>query len=384
MKKSVVFLLVLTAGTALFAQEFKWSGYFNSGLGLLVTDQGGVHPYLRAYGVDAGQNGYRFRLNGALTTAGGAAGLNFRFQSQATLADGYLSLPFAYGWVKALDEVLTVKGGIVDDATWDTGGALPAYFTGGDQGEGLGALLKISPVTGLDFGFGAYAISIGAGGTNNTLGFSPFNIKVHYYDVKYTVNLGWTLEDIIRVNATFRTPNKTGVLSAQTSRAVLGLKVLAVKDLTAILEVEANTLENFSNVGLITIYETLGYKFGDFQVGLNAAEFISQATGKDFATELAPWVSYAFGNIVPRLDLVYFYGGSWNRNASGTNDAYGRFAYTNLNDAKQDVLSIRPSVKFNAGPAFVELGDVIYFNNVFSDGADSLYNVFYVDFKWSF
>jgi hypothetical protein len=389
MKKNLMFLLVLTAGTMLFAQEFKWSGYFNSGVGFVVSDQGSVtgEPYyLRAYAVDAGQNGYRFRLNGAWTSADENAGLNFRLQSQATIANGYFSLPYAYGWVKFLDEVLTLKGGIVDDVTWETGGPLLANGTGGDQGEGLGALLKISPLPGLDFGLGAYAISTQGGGANNFLNLPSFAPGVYPHDIKWTANLGYTLEGLFRVNASFRNASNPVIhgAGASTSRAILGFSLLANEDLTAILEVEANTINDFSAKGLISIYETLGYKFGDLQVGINAAEFISQASGKDFAVELVPWVSWAIGNVVPRLELVYFAGGSWNRNASGANDAYGRFAYTNLNDAKQDVLSIRPSVKFNLGSAFVELGDAIYFNNVFSDGANSLYNVVYVDLKVSF
>ncbi|MDR1100691.1 MAG: hypothetical protein LBL28_09435 [Treponema sp.] len=375
MKRILTFLLVLTAGTALFAQEFKWSGYFNSGLGIVASDTGGT-PYLRTYGLDAGQNGLRLRLNGEWANTGGDAGFKVRLQAQATRVDGYFSLPYAYGWVKALNGIFTFSAGIVDDATWDAGGVVLTWTTGADQGEGLGALVKISPLAGLDIGFGAYVSSIQGGGANNVLAL-PFNTPLDLDDVKYTVNLGFTLPEVLRLNATFRTANAAGG-TGTSSRALAGFKVLAVPNLTAILETEFNNLEDFGNTGLIGVYETLGYKTGSLNFGLNAAEYISRAAGADFSVELDPWVSYAFGGIVPQVDIVYFFGGAWNP------DAYGRYIYANGNDAGQDVLSIRPAVKFNIGSVFVELGDVLYFNNIFTDGADTLYNVFYVDFKWSF
>jgi hypothetical protein len=425
MKRILTLLVVLTAGTALFAQEFKWSGYFNSGLGIAASDASGAEPYLRVFGVDAGQDGFRFRLNGAWTNAEGTAGLNFRFQSQAsvftagttpisttvttdvtTIIGGnpetgtgtgtgtgtaaytdfnYFSLPYAYGWVKALDGVITASGGIVDDGTWDTGGFILANRDGGDQGEGLGALLKVSPITGLDLGFGAYAVSINSGSANNTLAL-PLNSRPKLYDVKYTANLGFTLPDVFRINASFRSKNTSGGTSnsaANTSRIVFGVKVLALKDLTAILEVEANKLDDFSDSGLFAVYETLGYKLGDLQFGLNAGQYVSKVAAQpDFSLEIDPWVSYALGSIVPRLDIVYFQGGG---PGPVSTDKYGRGNVHSVTyNSTQDVLSFRPSVKFNIGSTSVEVGDAVYLNNYIGDAADSIFNVFYVDFKWSF
>jgi hypothetical protein len=124
MKKIAGFLVIFAAVGGLFAQELKFDGYLNSGLGFVVTDQQtedpddsskskAVDPYLTAYGADAGAPGYRFRLNGAYTNADSNVGARFRFQSQsATLVtpDTDLGLsfaiPYAYGWVKLLDGVI--------------------------------------------------------------------------------------------------------------------------------------------------------------------------------------------------------------------------------------------------------------------------------------
>jgi hypothetical protein len=396
MKRIIAFLLVLAAGTALSAQELKWGGYFNSGLGVVGTDSG---PSLgiRAFGNDAQVNGFRLRLDAAYTNADANAGANVRLQAQNTVnnagsnpatALGYFSLPYAYGWVKFLNDIVTIKGGIVDDGTWNSAGYLLGY-NGGDQGEGLGALLRISPVTGLDLGFGAYVISLLGGAANNFLARPSFDSKVDIDDVKYTFNLGFTVPKLLKVVASFRPESVTG--NAASSRAIIGVSILAVPGLTAILEGELDKLQNFSDAGIINIYETLGYKIGSLGFGLNAAEYLSRVTGDDLGLQIAPWVDYALGSIVPRLDVVYFIGGGLTVTSGGS---YGRLTgfpppaqksatvTTTQYDTDYTVLSFRPSVKFNVGSAFVELGDAVYLVN--TPATDSIWNVFYVDFKWSF
>jgi hypothetical protein len=152
--------------------------------------------------------------------------------------------------------------------------------------------------------------------------------------------------------------------------------------LTAILEGELDKLQDFSNSGAISVYETLGYKLGNLGFGLNAAEYLSQAANADLAVEIAPWVQYTLGNIVPRLDVVYFLGGTTPVTGGGHYGRLNGYANPPSYNADNTVLSFRPSVKFNAGSAFVELGDVVYL--ITTAAADSFWNVFYVDFKWSF
>ncbi|MDR2143391.1 MAG: hypothetical protein LBP29_03375, partial [Treponema sp.] len=126
--KLLFFFFIAVVGAGLSAQELKWSGYVNTGLGFVITDVKDADPYLTAFGVDSGQFGFRFRLNGAYTNQDGNAGVKFRFQAQGdgsgkTDVANIVGLPYLYGWFKPVD-VLTINGGLVDDSTWASGGAL--------------------------------------------------------------------------------------------------------------------------------------------------------------------------------------------------------------------------------------------------------------------
>ena len=423
MKKLISGLVLFAAmGAAVFAQGLTLGGYVNSGIGIISSDEKDSDTIVKAYAVDAWQNGYRFRLNGSWANEEKTSGVNFRLQSQSKLAAGYLSLPYLYGWVKFLNNIFTVSGGIVDDGTWATAD----FWIGDDVGEGLGVLLKATPVAGLDLGFGAYLASQQSGGSNNILGSGDLDlasVALKIGDVKYVYSGAFTLPEVFRVGASFRWKNKAGqdtnsltkpgYQGRHESSALFGdLRLLAVKDLTAVAAFYFNKIEDFDNSGDITISETVSYKIGDLGLGLNAAQFFynrtaPNASGKLEKVDYDPglffnlWGSYAFGKVAPRLDLVYFIGGQ-SRPAGGTNtydrhEGYGPKSGIADKDDDYSVFSIRPSVKFNlAANTFIELGDMINFDSVnfdtsspYADSGDAkkkerLTNVFYVDVKWSF
>jgi hypothetical protein len=402
-------------GTGLFAQELKLSGYFNSGLGFIATDQktadpgnptqsNRVDPYFTAFGVDSASSGYRFRLNASYTGQDGNAGVQARFQSQATSATP-ISIPFAYGWVKPFD-FLRVSGGLVDDVTWNSGGAI----LNDDQGEGLGTLVRVTPVKGLDLGVGIYVLTTQSGNANNALPFTLANINKKWYETKYTANAGYTLPDLFKFTFTYRSRSATGLTSINngqiSSRAIIGAQILAVKDLIGVFEFEIDNIGDTFNTtgsltGLLNFYETVAYKAGDLGLGLNAIQFVKHQSQKgDPGLQFNPWVSYALGSIVPRLDLVYFSGGRAALNYSSTSATRGKYfylgtvgAYTPDYDRDFYAFTIRPSVKFNVDTAVVELGDVIniehgpsgtYQHPEDTKKASRLTNVLYVDFKWTF
>jgi len=183
------------------------------------------------------------------------------------------------------------------------------------------------------------------------------------------------------------------------------LRVLAVKNLTAVVVGTFDKLEKFEKRGNIMFSETFGYKLDNLNVGLNAVQFLYNRTDAsdnkiDYNPGLLfnPWVSYTIDKIVPRLDLVYFMGGQ-SKTANGNNQ-WERRGFANVakeKDAKDDysVFSIRPSVKLNLdNRTFLEIGDMINIDSATKDGAykdssdatkKSLFsNVFYVDVKFSF
>jgi hypothetical protein len=436
----------------LSAQEIKFDGYFNSGIGLVTTNRQ-VHdpgkaadktraadPYWTAFGVDSEQWGYRFRLNAAAVNEAKTAGFKLRLQGQAknesdTSATIPLSMATASGWLSFFDGVLTLNGGIINDGTWETGGAILKD----DMGEGLGGLVKITPVKGLDIGLGIYTITALGSGDNNRLARGLDKNRVAGGDAKYTVNLSYTMPDMFRVGAVWRNKNEAATNGAyanigdlgrdESSKMIIEARVLAVKGLTAVIEAELDNLQDFEEVkagkkndwgrvitdsqkysGKFNLYETVGYKVedlgpGNLGVGLNTSQHFSMQTevkSGDNKTgagiRFNPWVSYGVGNIVPRLDLVYFMGGKINGSDNDDEGKFYRRGYDPTYFVKDWVMTIRPAVTFNVGKAFVEIGDAVNFENshtkkYFGDTAaknagkgedDRFTNIVYVDFKWSF
>ena len=422
MKKLISGLVLFAAmGAAVFAQGLKLGGYVNSGVGVIASDAKDFDTIVKAYALDSWQNGYRLRLNGSWTNEEKNAGVNFRLQSQSKLTAGYISLPYFYGWVTFLNDIFTVSGGIVDNGAWTSAD----FWINDDAGEGLGALLKATPLPGLDLGFGAYLASQQGGGNNNILDIAGASndlgkVTPKIGDVKYVYSGSFTLPEVFRVGASFRWKNKAGWDAASAdpgykgrheSSALFGdLRFLVVKDLTAVAAFSFDKIEDFDNAGNIIISETFAYKIDDLGFGLNAAQFFYNrtsvnASGKLEKVDYDPglffnlWGSYAIDKIVPRLDLVYFIGGQSSPAAGGykydRHDGYAAKAGRADADDDYSVFSIRPSVKFNlAANTFIEIGDMINvdstnFAGSYKDSGDAekknrLTNVFYLDFKWSF
>jgi len=414
-------LLLMAAAGGLWAQDLKFDGYLNSGLGVVTDDNEDNDAYVKAFGVDSESNGYRFRLNGSYTNEANA-GARLRLQGQRRIdVSGYLSMPYAYGWVGFFDNVITVTGGIVDDGTWTTAD----WWWNDDQGEGLGLLLKMEPVKGLNLGIGAYTISQQSGGNNNILNFGDSlpnfrDVKLKPEDAKYTFNAAYTLPDTFRLGGSFRTKNKAGWNGTpiptddsdyvydgreESSQLIGEFRLLAVKGLTAVVIGIFDKLEDFSDNGNIILSETFGYKVNDdLNIGLNAVQFFYNRVVNDDKVDynpgllFNPWGSYAFGSIVPRLDLVYFMGGRSKTVIADTQWERRGFAnVAKVKDAEDDysVFSVRPSIKINVDSrTFLEIGDMINFDSAtkagaYKDSGDAdkkslLTNVFYVDVKFSF
>jgi hypothetical protein len=423
MKKLGIVAVLLAAGvfaaSGLFAQGLVFDGYVNSGLGVVVsTEENAPDPFIAAVGNDSWNNAWTVRMNAKYTNEAGNVGAQVQFAAQSGW--NFFAVPFAYGWFSAFDNILTVKGGIVNDGTWSTGGA----HLVGDQGAGLGTLVRITPISGLDIGVGAYVTNTLLGFQDNAVFDGNFGLSYgssRYFareldQAKYTFNLGYTLPDVVKFVGSFRTKSETDVSGGApyvTSRTIMAVSVLAVPKLKAIVELELDNLQDFeamkvgdetawegkfvddpiASSGKINIGETFQYDAlldGKLLVGLWAVEFLSQAEDTDFAFYVNPWVSYAIGSIVPRLDLTYGASMQAGFNNGGLTWRRGNFSPKYIDDFS--FIAIRPSVKFNIDAnTFVEIGDFINIENapkgtwVHAPDDDSrISNAFYVDFKWSF
>jgi hypothetical protein len=446
MKRTIVIAMLIIALAATgFAQELKFDGYVNSGLGLLSSNKKDQDSVLRAFGVDGESPGYRFRLNGSYTSESKNIGAKIRLQAQRTAANP-VSLPYFYGWVKFFN-IFTLNGGLVDDSTWQTAD----WWIADDSGEGLGLLLKATPIEGLDLGVGAYTVNVSSGGSNQILSNGTnYRFADKWYDAKYVIAAAYTMKDLFRVGATFRNANKADASASgdrnlepynhngqyESKQLLAEVRFLGIKDLTAVAAVNVNHLERYAGSddpvstttsnsnstdaaakGSLTFSESFAYKLSDLSVGLNMVEFFyNEKSGKRDANgnltdeKRAPaflfnlWGQYAIGKIVPRLDLVYFINGRSNM-IEIDDGSYHRKGYTQrkavYNAAANEfthysVFTIRPSVKFNLdSKTFIEVGDAINFDSADKKGSaysttDNLdkknrtTNVFYADVKFSF
>jgi hypothetical protein len=402
MKKLVVaaVLISLLAG-AIYAQELRFDGYLNAGIGLLSAENaaGDYEHRVRMVGVDSEQNGFRFRLNGSYTNEAKNAGVRFRFQSQArfdTVNTGYLSLPYVYGWVSFFDNKLSFTGGIVDDSTFQTGD----WWINDDVGEGLGLLVKLTPIEGLNFGAGAYILSQQSGSSNNILqvNFGAGNtlpnfgnVDLRLYQIKYTLGVSYVMKDTFRFGVAFRTKNQAGWDNADTyagrqesSQLFAEFRLLAVKDLTAVVAASFDVLEDFADAGNIVISETFGYKLNNFNVGLNAVQFIyNRPASVDPGFLFNLWGSYTIDKVVPRVDVVFAV------NGIGTPNTWHRKAFTlNTTHSGNDriLLSFRPSVRINLdNRTHFEIGDMLNIDLTGSSAINTgITNAFYLDFRWTF
>jgi len=390
MKKILFAMLIITLLTAAaFAQNLTFGGYFNSGLGLIT--QGDNDAEIKAFGVDSESNGYRFRLNANYQNNDRTSGFRLRLQSQRNFdrngdnMSDILSIPFAYGWMSFFDNVFNVSGGIVDDSAWQTAD----WWINDDVGEGLGLLLKIAPIEGLNLGAGAYVNSQMGGGNNNVLALPIGSNGLKLGEVKYVISGSYLLKDVFYIGASARTENRTG---NQQSGAIIGdLRLLMIKDLTAVFAFQLDNLQDFDNTGTMTFSESFAFKLtDDINVGLNAVQFFFNVDNRDPAFLFNLWGSYAMGSLVPRIDLVYFINGESNgANSANSSTQFHRKGYA----ARQDrsVFSVRPSLRFNLDSrTHIEIGDVIHFDSAKNEVAawgneKSLFtNVFYIDVRWSF
>lgn len=415
MKKLIVLaLMVAMISGAAFAQ-FTLGGYINSGLGVTFTDAEDSDPTLRAFGVDSESQGYRFRLNGSAQSEDRKVGGRFRLQSQRDLSNtGYLSIPFAYGFMNFFENKLYTAAGLVDDGTYTT---QDWWFNDDVSNRGLGVFVRAMPVDGLSLGVGAFTINQLSGGSNNGIAGGTPNFRdraILLDEAKFTVNVAYTMKDTFYLGVGYRTENKaawSGNIMDNTDpnnpvdtgkynysrdnfefdQLVAEFRLLAVKNLTTVVVLSMDNFGDSENQNIM-ISETFAYKVSDeINVGLNAVQFLyNRAADVDPGLLFNLWGSYTIGDIIPRLDLVYFMNG---RSRLSTTD--GRYHRKGFQDREEySVFSVRPSVRINTtSRSHLEIGNMFNYdmydgsgNSGYIGGNDDtrISNVFYFDFRWTY
>ena len=372
--------MLFISGAVAGAQGVEISGYLNSGVAVHATDKDGTDPKFLVAGVDSEQPFGKLRLHIDYTNSTQNAGVNFLFmvQGQESLMPA-LRVSIGSAWVKPFD-MLTLKFGILDDWFWQTSDFI--YCT--DWDEGFGVLMRLNPIAGLDFGFGAYTDTSRISNFNNT------SYPKSMQDIKYTFSFSYTMQNAFKImaHAGINTNDYNFALKQDvprvTNQALVEFRLLSVKNLNTSVIAKVSGLEkDFIDRGAINFYESINYRAGNVHFGLNAAQYIYMS--RDFPSfHFNPFIRYMGDKLIPRIDFNYFYAGF------RTNDYhYHRRAFTTLEtleplsptlgDVKDyDVYCVRPVLRLMLDPRIsFDIGDAVYFEK--KDGKRSISNVFYLD-----
>ncbi|MDR0722309.1 MAG: hypothetical protein LBF75_05880 [Treponema sp.] len=378
MKKTVLsaVLIGLLSGVSAFAQNgggLSFDGVIASGIGWYFDDDGSKMFAVDNYMETAG--GW-FRLNAALDNAEKTSGIKFRMEAQPASTNGlYPFVRYFYGYTNLFGDMVTLKGGMVDDATFATAG--DSIGTDGD--EGLGGLLIIKPFSMLKLGFGAY---IGPRSSDKILNIkSASNGELDALDGAYTASFAFSLPDVFDYTLGYRFKFKNKDESdpdnqEKTDRLVTGVNIRALKNVTLAFDTLINGISDKSITGMYAL--TTAYSDDPLTVGLDT--MIQSSDGKDApALGFMLYGSYAVKKLVPRMDVYFGIGGT------GGKMYYWEYYYEGVTyNTKDKFVGFRPSLKYNATESIsVECGDLI--NIRMPDSTDTTFdNSLYLSFVYKF
>jgi hypothetical protein len=358
-------LISLCAGEAVFSQGLTFSGAITGGIGGWFGDGAPKLLSMDNYSGEAGVS-----LTGSMDnddkTAGVSANLSV-WPKGYTDGKLYPFLLYAYGYAKLWDELVTLKGGLINDTTFNT----PGECLRTDAGEGVGALLILKPHSMLQLGLGAYVGLLQL--PNHQV--DPYVSSNPSYDNGfvdadggvYTASMAFSLPNVLSLAAAYRLPYKYN--GDNPDRLTAGIKVTAISDIT--LAVEAQ-LTGISDNEIVTRYTfTPVYTRDALKVGLNSVvrtnngpKFIPTWGDDPYAGFMA-YGAYTLGKWVPWADVYFGMGGT------GPDDYWWKNFYLqgvtyNLDDK---FIAFRPSVTYYATSLMsIELGGLI--NGRMPDGGD--------------
>jgi hypothetical protein len=378
----LILLLILAVAGGAFAQEsaVKISGSVNTGLenvyrttdtedwqGEKETTQD-FYPYAH----DADVNNIRADVNvDAEVDENVSVHTKFRYEGSL------LAVPYAYGKVTAFN-IVDIYGGLVDNGAWATAGD-----KADDVGEGLGGLVQIRPIEGLNVGFGVYDVT---GKGNSTI----------FLDTTFTYGASYTMADTFRAEI-------SGKTQGQKMQALFaGAEIFAIPNLGLALEVWSDTLSS-TDTGW-TIDEKVSYDLGALDFGVTLWQFINlpnfgvaenvlgtlRGSWEEYSLGIKGniWASYELGAFVPKLEI---YGGLGGISADGIAST-GWFVNTNTGRPIEEKLTAiylggKPSITWNVGTNAKLVGAYAFdWGQAKIDGekAKATQHTVYVDFIYSF
>jgi hypothetical protein len=369
-------LIGLCQGT--FAQELSFDGVIAAGLGWYFADDDVTFktvdiPYEAVAGI--------FRLNAALDNTEKTAGVKFRLEAQPGSFNGlYPIARYFYGYANLFGNILTIKGGMVDDGTFESAGNI----VGDDAGEGLGGLVMLSPLSMLKLGFGAYIGPRNSDTIRNVKAVADGSLDPG--DARYTANAAFALPDIFDVtlaygfkyrdmNPTIEDPPEDPAKRGDILNA--GVNITAIESITLAVEVSISGIadnEIGAQYGLTTAWES-----NVLTLGLDGLLQTDHAQDNP-AVFANLYGSYAIQQVTPRFDVYFGLGGLGESASYVMGYYYGSPTY-NTGDM---LIGFRPSVTYSAtDKASIEAGDLI--NIKIPNGGDTkLDNAVYISLVYKF
>ena len=359
MKRILILLLLLAVAGGLFAQTF--AGQVNAGVGMLKLADAD-DPTFGVIAHDNWVDGLRAQLDARYTNDDGNVGFNARIRAM-TVPDSFGSnfqFRYAFGWLTGLDGLLKAQGGRIQ--TTDINGVDELW--GDTIFDSYGVIGYVSPIDIFKLGLGVKSdVGLLEGKT--------------WDDKAASIWAGLSLELPDVADATLQLQATKEYAQAALSFAVSALPVAIDGALIV------DNLNDFGNTGVMDVYAHAGYDISN--IGLNLAGSFSKSSAADdpfFA--VGAWATLGFGNIVPRLDVVFATGGEYDY--SGLNAMNGYYSDGSYNK-NMSWLAVSPAVQLQArSNTWIEIGGLITQNlgDVVATGGNGTSFGAFVDVKMSF
>ena len=360
MKKALVLLLILAVAGGAFAQGLTLTGDIFSGVNLAIVDVDGVNP---SFGLaNAEGNMVMMNLTGRWVNEDDTAGVRFQIRGQRNTSinnnDVFLNDPFriqwAYAWVRAMDGMLTLYGGKLDQSGFATGGGVDHHL---QMHGSTGLRLDIAAMDTLTLGLGVFS----------NQRFDSFTERSELGNVKFNFHFNFLVPDTIRVIGGFTTVNDYHGWDAvdgkyKSMKGVIGFQILALRSAgfnSLILDAEFGRLNDFSDNGYVTVGQRVVYGgIEDVELGLRAVQRIPMHDNEDLGMSFYVWGVYSgLGNIIPRLDFGFDMGtGFRSVHMNGPRQVWDSLNRGGMNSDNMNMV-IRPSVQLRvANNQAVDIG----------------------------
>jgi hypothetical protein len=384
MKKILVVLLAILVTGGLFAQ-ITFTGSLSTGLEIKQTDEDpdDKDPKVRLYNNDDGISS-RFYLTGAVEydqNFGVSFGFYGKPDSDVSVAYDYARL---YG--EFLDDMLKITAGATTGTAWGTEGRLDAGF---DSLKGV--KLEVKPITGLNFGFQLRAEPEGDMTAEQWIKETVIGAKYDTDLFRVVVALGLDSDyqgagdydtKVVTAEEVAEDPELEVVESdeGKKMRALFGVQIKAVPNLTANLHGTFLGLGDLDQYGVATIAQNAGYKVTPaLEVGAGFTEKLNlrgddykNPDASTFRFEAEPYVTYKLSDLIT-LNLSVPFATGWNGDAVAAADvSYDLGVKPKATFAVNDHASINTFYKLGLKQLDVEGSDAVTTHTV------------QVNFSWSF